>query len=353
MENVLENWEPDEIDKEMEKQIKQNWDAVAKPLDSMGSFEALICRIGAILHTTEPDISKRAVIVCCGDNGVVEEGVSQSGQEVTAKVTEGMGKNATSVGKMAEYAKAEVIAIDLGINSREKFAGVRDEKISLGTKNFAKEPAMTKEQTMQAIAAGMAVVKECKEKGCCLLGTGEMGIGNTTTSTAVTAALLQLQADKITGKGAGLSDKGLHRKQEVINNALMKYDLYHQDPFTILATVGGYDLAGLTGVFLGGAKYHIPVICDGVISLTAALVAQRLKPGTAAYMIPSHGSNEPATAYLLQALHMEPVIQAHMALGEGTGTVMLMPLLDLALCVYRQNRTFADLKMDAYQRFEG
>ncbi len=351
MKDILEGWEPQPLEEKIAIQIKKNWDAVAKPLDSMGSFEELICRIGAILQTTEPDIKKRGVIVCCGDNGVVEEGVSQSGQEVTAKVAVGMGKNSTSVGKMAQHAGVEMIPVDLGINSTESFPGVRNCKIAYGTKNFAKEPAMTKEQTKRAIAIGMSLVKECKEQGFGMLGTGEMGIGNTTTSTAVAAALLHIDAETITGKGAGLSELGLQRKREVISQAIAKYDLYKADPLTVLQTVGGFDLAGLTGVFLGGAKYHMPIVCDGVISLAAALVAERLKPGTRAYMIASHGSKEPATNYLLEALALAPVIDAHMALGEGTGAVMMFSLLDLALCVYNQNRTFADLEMDAYQRF--
>lgn len=349
--NIIYDWEIKPVDVILKNKIKSNWDSVAKPLDSMGKFEDLICRIGAILHTQTPVIKKRAIIVCCGDNGVVEEGVSQSGQDVTTKVAIGMGKNETSVGKMALHVGADVIPVDLGINSDEVIPGVRNCKITHGTKNFAKEPAMTIEQTLQAIEVGMELVKECKEKGYTLLGTGEMGIGNTTTSTAITASLLQCDANVITGRGAGLSNEGLSKKQQVICNAIEKYDLYHADPLTVLATVGGYDLAGLTGVFLGGARYEIPIVCDGVISLAAALCAEKIKPGCREYMLPSHGSLEPASAQILKELELSPVLDAQMALGEGTGAVMLFPLLDLALCVYNQNRTFDDLEMDAYKRF--
>lgn len=350
-EDVIENWQIQPVSVDLKQEIKKNWDNVAKPLDSMGKFEGMICQLGAILHTPFPTISKRAMLICCGDNGIVEEGVTQSGQEVTTKVALGLGKNDTSVGKIAEYVKADVFTLDLGINTDMNLPGVIDRKIAHGTNNFLKEPAMSAKQTTQAIFEGMKLVKECKEKGYQILGTGEMGIGNTTTSTAITCALLNQDPYVITGRGAGLDDSGLLRKQKVIAQALQQYDLYHKDPFTVLSTVGGYDIAGLTGIFLGGARYEVPVVCDGVISLAAALVADRIKPGCREYMIASHGSMEPASALLLEALELSPVLDAKMALGEGTGACMMFSLIDMALCVYHQNRTFADIKMEAYQRF--
>ena len=212
------------------------------------------------------------------------------------------------------------------------------------------QPAMTEEELLQAISIGMELVWECKEKGYELLATGEMGIGNTTTAAAVTAALLGRDAVEMTGRGAGLDDTRFQKKQRVIQEALEKYALWGKDPFTILRTVGGLDIAGLTGVFLGGAVYHVPIVLDGVISAAAALAAERLCPGAKAYMIPSHMGKEGAMAHIFRELELEPVIYGELAVGEGSGAVLLFPLLDLMMDLYQKETTFQDFKMEPYQR---
>ena len=209
---------------------------------------------------------------------------------------------------------------------------------------------MTEEETVRAIAAGIELVRDCRERGYRLLATGEMGIGNTTTSSAVTAALLQCEAEEVTGRGAGLTDQGLTRKQQVVRTALETYDLWHADAFTVLQTVGGLDIAGLTGMCIGGALWHMPVVLDGVISMAAALVAERLFPGVREYLIPSHLGKEPAAGKLADALHLSPVIHAGMALGEGTGAVMMFSLLDMAMSIYGQSATFSEIEVEAYKR---
>ena len=244
-------------DKNIEQEIQKNWDRVAKPLDGLGAFEGFSARIGAILGSPKIDIQKKAVIVMCADNGVVAEGISQSGQEVTAAVTENLGKRNTSVCKMAKAVGADVIPVDIGVCADHGFPGVLDRKVKKGTKDFLKEPAMTEAEALQAIETGMELVKECKAAGYTLLGTGEMGIGNTTTSAAMAAALLGAAPKTVVGRGAGLSDAGLARKTEVIAEALEKYQLQQNEPMRILCSVGGLDIAGLCGVFLGGAKYHM------------------------------------------------------------------------------------------------
>lgn len=335
---------------EIKKQVQANWDAVAKPLDGLGAFEALTAKIGAALGTADFDLTKKAVIVMCADNGIVAEGVSQSGQEVTAAVAASMGKQASSVGKMAKSIGADVFPVDIGINSTEKIDGVLDQKIRSGTRDFLKEPAMTEAETLAAIEVGMGLVRRFKAEGYSLLATGEMGIGNTTTSSAVAAALSGCAVEEITGRGAGLSDAGLLRKRQVIAEALQKYDFGKDETFRILSTVGGLDIAGLAGVFIGGALYRIPVVLDGVISTVAALVAERLVPGTRAYMIPSHKSKEPA-ARMLEELALAPVIDASLALGEGTGAVMMFALLDMAMTLYETRTTFSDISVEQYVRF--
>ena len=338
-------------DKKIEQEIKANWDRVAKPLDGLGEFEGLLARIGAILGSPEIDIGKKAVIVMCADNGVVAEGVSQSGQEITAAVTENLGKRNTSVCKMAKAVGADIFPVDIGVNTDRTFPGVISRKVKKGTNDFLLEPAMSEEEAMQAVRVGMELVKECKEAGYTLLGTGEMGIGNTTTSAAMAAVLLSVSPEIVVGRGAGLSDEGLAKKRQVIAEALEKYQLRENEPMRILSSVGGLDIAGLCGVFLGGAKYHMPIVVDGVISAVAALTAERLCPGTKEFIIPSHKGKEPASELLMRELGLYPVIDAGLALGEGTGAVMMFSLLDMAMTLYETGATFDDFEIEEYHRF--
>lgn len=349
--NIQEQIVITKLDEGARSQVQKNWDMVAKPLDGMGLFEKLISKIGAITGESQIHLEKKAVLVMCADNGIVEEGISQSGQEVTAAVAKEMTKGLSSVGKMAASIGTDVIPIDIGINTREVIPGLLPRSVRKGTRNFRKEPAMTPEEAWQAIHTGISLVAEYKEKGYQILATGEMGIGNTTTSSAVIASLLKCEAEQVTGRGAGLSDAGLIRKQQVIREAIEKYHLYEAEPFEVLRTVGGLDIAGLAGVCIGGAVHHVPIVLDGVISFAAALVAERMYPGVREYLLPSHKGKEPAFEKLMKELDFHPVIDAGLALGEGTGAVMLFALLDMALCVYVEKTTFQDIEIQPYERF--
>lgn len=333
------------------QKILHNFDNIAKPLDGLGRFEKLIAQIGAIQGTEYVELSKKAILIFCSDNGIVEEGISQVGQEVTLTVMKNMANRQSSVGRMAEYVHAETIPIDIGVNTKEKVAGVVDRKIAHGTKNFLLEPAMTKEEVLQAIRIGVEFVSEFKRKGYHVLATGEMGIGNTTTSSAVVAAMLNCDVEEVTGRGAGLDDQKLAHKQKVIAEAIEKYRLRGAAPLQILQTVGGLDLAGMAGVCIGGAYYQMPIVLDGVISMTAALIAERLVPGVKAYLIPSHKGKEPAIEKLAKELQFEPVIDGQLALGEGTGAAMMFALLESALRVYHGSPTFSEIEMEQYERF--
>ena len=347
------------FDRDTYDDIRARWDSIAKPLNSLGRFEEITARIGAIQGSSEIDIRKRAVIIMCADNGIVAEGVSQSGQDVTRAVAEWMGRGESSVCQMAREAKADTIPVDVGINMQGSPNGVIDRKVMNGTRNFALEPAMTEDECMQAIEAGIDIVCDCSAGGYKLLATGEMGIGNTTTSSALAAALLGLDADTVTGRGAGLSTEGLRKKTQVIRAALEKYetagDVERTSPeyaMHMLSCVGGLDIAGLAGVFIGGAMNHIPVIIDGFISAVAALIAERLVPGTRNFMIASHLGKEPGMKYILDILGLEPVIDGMLALGEGTGAVMLMPVLDTVLALYSNGLSFADTTVEQYHDFD-
>ena len=203
-------------DAQIYAQVKASWDKIAKPLDGLGQFETMFAQIGAITGSSSLSIEKKVILTMCADNGVVAEGVSQSGQEVTAVVAGFMGQQASSVGKMARRAGVDVIPVDIGINTKETLPGVRDCKVMQGTCDFLQEPAMTEEEALQALSVGIDLVRECKDKGYQLIGTGEMGIGNTTTSSMLVAALTGRTAEEVTGRGAGLNDAGLLRKQQVI-----------------------------------------------------------------------------------------------------------------------------------------
>ncbi len=329
--------------------IKDKWNHVAKPLDGLGSLETIICKIGAAQNSVTPMIQKRALVIMCADNGIVAEGVSQSGQEVTLAVAKNMGAGLSSVCKMAESGNVSVRVVDIGINSDEDVPGVLNKKIMHGTRNFMNEPAMTEVELLDAITVGIEMVRDLKTEGYTILATGEMGIGNTTTSTAVISALTGENPDEITGRGAGLTDSGLSRKKEVIRRAMKKYK-FSDDAFEILRCVGGLDIAGMCGMFIGGALYEVPIVLDGIISAAAALCAERILPGCRKYMAASHCGAEPAARTVLKELQLEPVIYANLSLGEGSGAVMLFPLLDMAMEVYNESSSFGDIGVEQYKK---
>jgi len=322
------------------------WDHVAKPLRSLGKLEEMIVQIADIQQTADVCLSPRCVLVFCGDHGVVEEGVTQSGQEVTALVAKTIAGGTANVNLMASAAQTDVFAVDMGM--AKDVPGTIRLKNAYGTANIAKAPAMTRSQAETAVQAGIDLVGQMKEKGYRLIATGEMGIGNTTASTALACALLKLEPGDIVGRGAGLSDSGLTRKQNAIERALSVNIPDLHDPMDVLAKVGGYEIAGMVGAFLGGMRYRVPVVIDGVISAVAALTAVRICPECRKFMLPSHMSREPAMVKIVQELGLDPIIHADMALGEGTGAVALFPLLDMAHRVYTGEHTFDDLGMDAY-----
>lgn len=326
-----------------------HWDAIAKPLRALGLLEEDVVRMAGIQNTVNVRLGKKAVVVMCADNGVVEEGVTQTGQEVTAIVTENMSTGDTSVCRMSHVAGADVIPVDIGVARPVKGGKIRQKNIRRGTANMTQGPAMTREEAERAILTGVELVGELKEQGYRLLATGEMGIGNTTTSSAVVSVLLRQEPADVTGRGAGLSTEGLRLKIRAIETAIAVNRPDPADGLDVLHKVGGLDIAGLAGVFLGGAYHHIPVLVDGFISSAAALVAASLCPAVKDYMLGSHASNEPAGKLVLEALGLTPFLYAGMCLGEGTGAVAVMPLLDMGLAVYREMCTFEATNIEAYQ----
>lgn len=326
-----------------------HWDTVAHPLNSLGLLEDAVVRIAGASGTAAVDITKRAVVAMCADNGVVAEGVTQSGQDVTAIIAENMGRGTSSVCRMGRVAGADVVPVDIGVAVPVTVGKILQRNIRRGTADLAVEPAMSRAECERAILVGVEVVKDLVDQGYRLLATGEMGIGNTTTSAAVASVLLGREAEEVTGRGAGLSTEGLRRKVDAIRRGIAVNRPDASDPVDTVSKVGGLDIAGLMGVFLGGALYHVPVLIDGFISSVSALAAARLCPAALDFMLASHASNEPAGKMVLEALGLEPFLYARMCLGEGTGAVAVIPLLDMALAMYREMSSFSDINIDAYE----
>lgn len=335
------------IDRKAAALAQKRWDSIGKPLHSLGKMETLVMQIAGITGSASVNIKKRALVPMCADNGVVAEGVTQTGQEVTAIVAENFLTGDTSACVMCRQCGTDVFPVDVGMVSDTKVP--RDLKVMNGTRNMAKEPAMTREEAVRGMEAGIEMVRRLKEKGYTLIATGEMGIGNTTTSSAVASVLLDEPVEMMTGRGAGLSGEGLKRKIAAIQKAVSKNQPDPKDAIDVLAKVGGLDIAGMAGVFLGGAAMHIPVVIDGFISCVAALVAQRICPLVKDYMIASHVSKEPAASLILEALDKEAVLHGEMCLGEGSGAVALFPFLDMGIAVYESMSTFEEIKVDQYK----
>lgn len=350
LEEALQNIRP--ADRKSMEEAKMRWRTVGKPLFSLGKLEDAVIRMAGIKGTASYTLGKKALVILCADNGVVEEGVTQTGQEVTAVVTENFTRKAASVTLMAEVAGVDVFPVDIGVARDVDHVTKPEYKVAYGTKNMTREPAMTREEAEQAILIGIRLVKDLAEKGYDIIATGEMGIGNTTTSSAVVSVLLDRDPEEVTGRGAGLTTDGLHRKVEAIRKAVQVNAPDPEDAVDVLAKVGGLDIAGLAGVFLGGAICHIPVVIDGFISSAAALCAAQIAPEAADYMMPSHRSGEPAGGMVLEALDLSPFIECGMSLGEGSGAVAVIPLLEMGLEVYNRMGTFDEIKIEQYEELK-
>ena len=337
-----------QVDEQSKLETQKRLDSIIKPLDSLGLLERHLVKIAGMTASHRFDFSNKAVVVFCADNGVVAQDITQSSQEVTAIVSENLATGDTCLCAMSRVAGARVIPVDIGIATDIDVPGLLRRKVAYGTRDFSRYPAMTRQQAEAALEVGIQLALELQAAGITMLATGEMGIGNTASSAAVAAVLLGLPPCETTGRGAGLSQEGLERKVAVIEKALELHRPNRNDALDVLAKVGGYDIAGMAGLCIGGAVCGIPVVLDGYISTVAALVASRLCPDVASFLLPSHLSPEPACGLVLRELGLEPLLHAGMRLGEGTGAVATFPLYDMILAVYNEMVTFADEDMEAY-----
>ena len=329
-----------------------HWDSLAKPRRSLGVLEQIVIRLAGITGSANIAPLKKAVLIYCADNGIVEEGVTQTDSSVTAAVALNFTKGIASINALSRVAGADVCPVDIGIASEINCPGLMKRKVAYGTKNFAKEPSMTREMAIQAIQTGIDLVREKKQEGYTLLVTGEMGIGNTTASSAVFAALEGVDPEQVTGRGAGLTQAGVQHKIQVIRDALALHRPDAGDVIDVLAKVGSLDLCGIAGTFLGGAVYRVPILIDGFISAVAANCAVRLVPACRDFLFATHCSAEPAGKMALDALGMQACLQCGMFLGEGTGGVIGAKLFDFALAAYGEIADFTKAAVEAYELLE-
>ena len=346
--DLLKRIEP--IDETMCQAAREKWDQVGKPLRSLGRLEDMVIQLAGVTRNLNPKVDKKAVLIFCADNGVVEEGVTQTGSQVTAIVSENFTKGIATINSFAKVAGAKVFPIDIGIcKDMSQVQGMVHRKIAFGTANMTKGPAMFREQCEQAILVGIHMVKELKEQGYNLFITGEMGIGNTSTSSAMLSVLEEVPVSQVTGRGAGLSSKGLEHKIKVIEQAILVNHPKKDDVLDVMSKVGGYDICGIAGAFLGGAIYQVPVLVDGFISAIGANCAIRLAPFCKDYIFVSHCSAEPAGQLALKAIGKEAYIHAGMCLGEGTGGLLGAKLLDFALAAYNEVADFEQADFGHYE----
>lgn len=338
------------FDKLHQEESKRIWDSIAKPLGGLGLLEDMVAKIAGIRESSNVTLKNRTVVVFCADNGVVCEGVSQSDSTVTASVAKEIAEGKSSINLLAAQFNADVRVVDIGMNVDIYDERIINRKVSHGTSNIAEGPAMTYAQAQSAVHTGIQIVQELSSLGTDIIITGEMGIGNTTTSAALASVMLGIEPEQAAGRGAGLDSDGLQRKINVIKRAIEVNHPDSSDPLALLSKLGGFDIAGMTGLFLGGAEYGIPIVIDGVISAVSACLAEMIKPGCSNFMLPSHVSNEPSAVLLLKKLGLNAPITAGFHLGEGTGGVMLLPLLDGALAVYNGAHRFEEMNLERYKK---
>lgn len=314
--------------------------SLTKPPGSLGRLEALAVRLAGISKVEQPCYSKRTVVVMAADHGVCCEGVSAFPQEVTMQMAYNFLSGGAAVNVLARQGGAEVQFVDIGINGDIDHPQLINRKVRRGTDNMAAGPAMSREDALRAILAGVHVAQEAVKNGTEIFITGEMGIGNTTASAAVLCALEGIPAETAAGRGTGINDERLQHKISVIERALQVNNPDPTDPVDVLAKVGGLEIAGLAGLILGAAALRIPVILDGFISGAAALIAQALAPESTAYMIASHVSGEQGHKLMLDRLGLEALIDMGLRLGEGTGGALCLHFIEAVCRIMSEMATF-------------
>lgn len=331
------------LDQEAMRQAQARQDNLTKPQGSLGLLEELSVKVAGILGTAQPRIRDKVIVTMAGDHGVAAEGVSLFPQEVTAQMVYNFLRGGAGINVLARHVGARVVVVDMGVAADlDPHPGLLVKKVAYGTKNMAQEPAMSREETIQAIEAGIEIVESELSRGMDIVGTGDMGIGNTTPSSAVVVALTGAPVADVTGRGTGIGDEQWAHKVETIERALAVNRPDPADPLDVLAKVGGLEIGGIVGVVLGAAAHRLPVVIDGFISGAAALVAAGLAPQVKGYLIAAHLSVEWGHRLVLERLGLTPLLNLNMRLGEGTGAALGISLVEVAVKILNEMATFAD-----------
>jgi nicotinate-nucleotide--dimethylbenzimidazole phosphoribosyltransferase len=339
--NIIEMIKP--VDREAMAEARLRQDVLTKPQGSLGRLEELSIQLAGIQGKPIPQIRHKAVITMAGDHGVVAEGVGNWPQEVTAQMVYNFLSGGAGINVIARQAGARVIVVDMGVATELKTSPqLVSRKVALGTRNMVLGPAMTKRQAVTAIEAGIEVVMAEVAKGLDIVGTGDMGIGNTTASSAICAVMTGKPVAEVTGRGTGITDEQLIHKIEIIDRVLAVNQPDPNQPLDVLAKVGGFEIGGLVGVMLAAAAHRIPVVIDGFISGAAALIATALSPRLRDFLIAAHVSAEAGHRLLLKHLGIKPLLDLGMRLGEGTGAALGIFLSETAARVLAEMSTFAD-----------
>lgn len=327
----------------------EKWDKLALPLGSLGILQNNISKICSIQKTINPDISRKCVVVFCADNGIINQKVSQADHKVTSIVAYNMCEKKSAMCKMAEIAKSDIFIIDVGMKTPIFHKNLINKSIMKGTNDFFLEKAMSKEQVLEAIEVGEKFVGNNLNYD--IFAIGEMGIGNTTTSSAVASIILDEIPENVTDFGAGLSNDGVLHKINIIKYAIFMHKPDKNDIIDVLTKIGGLDICAMIGVVLGCVKHQKVCLLDGFISLVAFICAEKLEKLAPKYVIASHISAYKNSDKILKKYHLEPTISANMRLGEGSGAVAIMPILDMAVKIFNEMPTFEDINIERYKKF--
>ncbi len=329
------------LDYKLMKTAQVRLDNLTKPLGSLGRLEELAKLIVGITGKENPKFKNKVIFTFAGDHGITQEGVSAYPKEVTAQMVYNFLKGGAGINVLARHVGVRVVVADLGVAEELKpHPNLVIKKINYGTKNMAKEPAMAESEAIKSIETGIAIFEDEFKKGIDIIGTGEMGIGNTTPSSAITAVLTKKSIEDVTGRGTGISEEGLNNKIAVIKKALELNKPDPNDPIDVLSKVGGFEIGGLAGVILSAASRKIPIVIDGFISGAAALIAYHLEPKTKEYMIASHCSAEKGHKVILEHLGLKPLLDLNLRLGEGTGAALGISIIEAAIKILTQMATF-------------
>jgi nicotinate-nucleotide--dimethylbenzimidazole phosphoribosyltransferase len=342
LEQLISGIEP--VSEEWRQRARDYLVNLTAPPGSLGELLALAEQLAAIKRTLKPSVANKAIVTMAGDHGVVAEGVSAYPQEVTPQMVANFVAGGAAINVLARAVGARVLVVDMGVAADlGEMAGtgqILSARVAPGTRNISREAAMTREQAVQAIEAGAEIVAGLARDGVELVGTGDMGIGNTTPSSAILAAISGLPVSKVTGRGTGITDQALENKIRVIEQALQVNNPDPADPIDVLAKVGGFEIGGIAGVVLGAAYNRLPVVVDGFISTAGALLAGRIAPKAVGYMIAAHRSVEYGHQYMLDELGLKPLLNLNLRLGEGTGGALAMHIVDSATRIMREMATF-------------